>query len=212
MSNTDVGYGQQTPEDSNSDSQVLEFAVRQITAQFSTMKIVKVTAVNAGSGTPPVAGTVDVQILVNQADGGGNSTPHGIVKGIPYIRLCAGKWQIVADPAVDDIGIMVCADRDSSSVVRTKAQANPGSGRVFDAADGVYIGGILNAVPSATFWLKSDGTLNLTDANGNVIQTSGSGFALTTASGGDFTVNGISVLNHTHAVTDAPGETGPPVG
>ncbi|MGH7224671.1 MAG: hypothetical protein ACRELF_15725, partial [Gemmataceae bacterium] len=78
-------------------------------------------------------------------------------------------------------------------------------------------GGALNSVPAATIWCKSDGTLAITDKPGNSIVSSSSGIAITTASGGDLTVNGISVTKHTHPVTGIQAgsgdvETGEPTG
>ena len=54
------------------------------------------------------------------------------------------------DPTQGDIGLAIFADRDISSVRANRAQANPGSYRRFDMADGVYIGGILNGMPTQT--------------------------------------------------------------
>jgi hypothetical protein len=147
--------------------------------------------VHPGAGSPPAVGTVDVLPLVNQLDGNGNPVPHGKVFRLPYMRMQSGAWAVICDPSVGDIGIVVCSDRDISTVKSNSdgQQANPGSYRQFDLADGVYLGGILNALPSATMWLRSDGGLKIVDGFGNVLETSASGFALTPA-GGIMTVNG----------------------
>ena len=191
-----VGYGQQDPFDSNSDASVLDFIVRQRLALVDTVKPCQVTAVHAGSGTPPGPATVDVQLLVNLLDGSGNSTPQGVVYGVPAWRLQAGPWAIVADPAVGDVGILCCSDRDISSLKSAFAngakslQVNPGSYRRLSVSDGFFIGGFLNKVPKATMWLRTDGTLKLTDQPGNVVETSSTnGIAFTPASG-FVTING----------------------
>jgi hypothetical protein len=183
---TDFGYGQLGPEDANDESNILHFVVRSILSRLSTVKVVQVQAVHAGTGTPPLAGTVDVLPMVSMVDGEGNVSPHGVVYGVPYFRLQAGPWAIIADPAVNDVGLMVCADRDISYLKQVFANTqppnkpvNPGTFRMFDWADGIYFGGLFGAAPTAYFQLKSDGTLNITDAKGNVVQTSSSGFALT---------------------------------
>ena len=122
------------------------FLIRQIIATVAGSAVVQVKAVTNAGGISPV-GFVDVLPLVNQIDGNGNATPHGIIHHLPYVRIQGGTNAVILDPIVGDIGIAVFADRDISSVKATKAQANPGSRRQNDMADGVYFGGILNAVP-----------------------------------------------------------------
>jgi len=185
------------------------FLWQQLAAQMETMRPAQVKAVTGGGPTNP-AGTVNVQPLVSQIDGNGNPTPHGIVNGIPWFRLQGGNGAFICDPQVGDIGYVVVANRDMSLVVKNKKLSNPGSFRRFDLADGVYVGGILNAAPTSYICLNSDGSISIVDGFGNKIISSVTGFAVTTS--GDFTVNGISVTLHTHAVSTAPGETGPPVG
>lgn len=225
-----VGAGQYEPTDSNSDYSVAAFIVGQLLSLVDTMKVVQVVAVHPGAGTPPVAGTVDVQILVAQLDGAGNAVPQGVVYGLPYLRLGGGKWAVIVDPAVNDIGLAIASDRDISSLKAAAAagnspMVNPGSYRQYDVSDGVYLGTVLSTpVPAATLWLKPDGTLNVTDALGNVLQTSASGFALTgnlkitgsvTATGDVVADSGagfVSLVSHlTSGVTTGGGVSGAPV-
>lgn len=204
------GYGRMTPEDFATDSNAIAFVVRQILSQAATAKVVTVVSVTPGSGSPPAPGTVDVMPLVKQIDGNGNAVGHGTVYGLRYVRLQAGPWAIVADPAVGDVGIIVCADRDSSSVV-DKTPVTPRSRRRFNISDGIYIGGILGQAPKAYFQLNSDGTLKLSDQNGNVLQTSSSGFMIT----GNLKVSGsitagvgggpqVGLQTHTHPANGSP--------
>lgn len=162
------GYGQQEPYDSTSSFNTISFIIRQMIAKMSTMKLVKVVKVH-GNGAVAAAGTVDVMPLVNQIDGNGNSTPHGVVYGIPWWRLQGGANAVICDPEVGDIGYVDVADRDSSSVVRTKTQANPGSLRRYDLADGIYVGGCLNPVPKQYIQFTDTG-INIVDTNGNQLQ------------------------------------------
>lgn len=216
MSDAQYGYGQMSPYDTTSDTNIAAFICRQLIARLEIMKLVKVVAVHPGSGSPPAPGTVDVQPLVRQIDYNGFPVQHGIVNGIAFWRFQFGPWAIVADPKAGDVGYVICADRDSSLVLKSAGQlANPGSRRKFSLSDGIYVGGIANAVPDAWFWLKSDGTLQFQDSSGNALTTSSGGFAWTTS--GDFTVNSISVLNHTHPVAGIQTgsgdiESGPPTG
>ena len=221
------GYGQQEPNDSSSDFNKISFLARQLVARLETMKLVQVKAVHT-NGEVAAAGTVDVLPLVNQIDGSGNATPHGTVYGLPWSRVQGGKNAIICDPQAGDIGYVVVSDRDISNVKSTGKQSNPGSFRKFTIADGIYAGGALNVAPNQYLIFTAAGVrlvdangnsiamakagITLTDSNGNVLSMSSAGITVTTVGGGDFVVNGISVTKHTHAVTSAPGETGPPVG
>ena len=205
------GYGQMGLADGNDPFNALAFIIRAALAELSIAKIVRVEAVHAGA-TDLDAPTVDVLPLVSQVDGNGNAVEHGTVHGVQVLRLQAGAWAIIADPVVGDVGFIVCADRDSSSAAASPGeQVTPGSGRMWDLADAVYVGAMLNAAPDQYIQLNPDGSLKIADGFGNVLETSATGFAVTTAPGGDFTVNGISVTLHVHPVTTAPGTTGPPV-
>jgi hypothetical protein len=118
--------------------------------------LVKIVSVTNNGGVSPV-GFVDVQPLVNQVDGAGNATPHGVVYNIPYFRLQGGTNAIILDPQVGDMGMCGFASRDISSVKSSKGQANPGSGRTFDWADGLYFGGLLNGTPVQYIAFSSSG-------------------------------------------------------
>ena len=120
--------------------------------------------------------------------------------GLPCWRFQNGPWAIISDPAVNDVGYVICADRDSSAVAKTLGKSvTPGSRRRYNVADGVYVGGVLDAAPAATWWLKSDGTLQVTDSKGNVLSTSTAGFSFT----GNVKVNGT--LEATQIQTDDAG-------
>lgn len=151
------GYaGQQRPSDTSSEFNANRALVAAMLARVSTSTLVQVTAcTNAGDLSP--VGFVDVLPLVNQLDGAYRAVPHGIVHRLPYFRLQGGSNAVVIDPQPGDIGIAVFADRDISSVSASKAQANPGSGRRFDMADGLYIGGVLNGAPVQCVQFNSTG-------------------------------------------------------
>src|ERR1043166_3790476 len=167
------GYsGQQGLTDPGSEFNVFCFIVQQLLGKVRTLVPVKVTAVHAGERL--AAGTVDVQPLVNQVDGIGNKTEHGIVLGIPVFRLQAGSFAIILDPQVDDLGFVVCADRDISAVKANKAISNPGSKRRFSLADGVYFGGMLNAAPDQYIKFSSDG-VTIADKFGHKIESTSAG-------------------------------------
>jgi len=159
---------------------------------------VVIKAVHVDSdGLAPV-GSVDVQPLVNQMDGEGNSFPHGTIFNLPYVRMQGGTNAVICDPVVGDNGIAVICDRDISSVKANKKQANPGSRRRFGLADGIYIGGLLNGTPEQYVRFTTDG-MSIVDKSGNKYETSSSGIVATPASGTEFKV--VGKLHATDAVT-----------
>ncbi len=132
------------------------FLIYSILARISSATLVQVKAVT-NSGGVSAAGTVDVQPLVNFVDGSGKAYVPGTLYKLPYFRMQGGADAIILDPKVNDIGIAIFADRDISSVVKNKAQANPGSSRRFDMADGIYIGGVINGEPFQYIQFTSSG-------------------------------------------------------
>lgn len=209
-----IGYGQQDPYDVNTPFSAIAFVIRMMTARMVTMKIVRVEAVHLGDGDPPATATVDVLPLVNQVDGNFNSSPHGTVFGIPCWRMQGGGGAVIVEPAVGDVGLLICSDRDISAVKATGGdQSNPGSARMFDIADGIYLGGILGAAPTSYVRFSANGGLKMVDGFGNVLETLSTGIAFTTAPGGTFKVNAVNVgPTHVHSgVTTGAGVSGPPV-
>jgi hypothetical protein len=174
-----------------SDYNSISFVISQLIAGIATSALVQVKAVTLNAD-PNAPGTVDVQPMVNQVDGAGNATPHGVIYGIPFFQLQGGSSAVIIDPAVDDIGIAVFASRDISSVKANRAVSNPGSSRTYDWADGLYLGGFLNA--AATQWVrmhqgggidvKSTGRLTLTDGAGATVVLNGDNSGAMTFSAG----------------------------
>jgi hypothetical protein len=123
------------------------FLVRQILTETHTATLVQIVSCT-NAGTDSAVGFVDVQPLVDQLDGTGKPVPHGPLHKLPYLRMQGGASAVILDPQPGDIGIAIFAERDISRVKANKAQAAPGSFRKFDMADGLYIGGVLNGVPT----------------------------------------------------------------
>lgn len=163
------GYTQQDPEDSASDFAARQFQINQTLARVRTMVLVKVMAIAGGAGAIAAPGTVNVQPLVKIIDGQGNVSSHGTIFNIPVFRLGGGTNAVICDPVVGDVGWMAVADRDSSVVVKTKAESQPGSRRKFDLADGVYMGSILSGVPTQYITFTETG-IKMADKNGNVYE------------------------------------------
>lgn len=158
----------------------------QITQMLGLLSIAKLVQVQACTNTSAVSavGTVDVLPLVNLLDGQGNSTPYPTLYKLPYFRVQGGTGAFISDPVKGDIGLAVFTDRDSSVVKRTKKVSNPGSYRRFDLADGMYLGGFLNAAPTQYFRFVTDGSgvpsgIEIIDVSGNKIVTTSAGMTLT---------------------------------
>jgi hypothetical protein len=99
----------------------------------------------------------------------GSSTPHGTVYKIPYFRYQSALGSVIADPVKGDIGEIVVHDRDTSVVRANADQANPGSRRRHDLADGVYHGQHLSTATPAQGVAFTGTGLKIFDKNGNTI-------------------------------------------
>lgn len=209
-----MSFGQFNAGTDSTDSNALVFLIQQTLLLMQTVTLVKVVAVHGG-GIVPV-GTVDVQPMVNQMDAGPNGTqtanPHAIIYGVPFFRLQGGINAIVCDPQPGDIGMCAFASRDISSVKSTKAVANPGSRRVYDWSDGLYIGGFLNVTPTAYLEFAADGTVTLkspTAVNVQAPQVTVNSPAVTLGSA--TTIDGVVFLEHTHSGVQTGGGVSGPV-
>jgi hypothetical protein len=222
MTDTYSYQGAQNQGSGVTDTNSYSFLIDQKLADIRTatlVKIVKAPYDKDGNtitpGSPVAVGYVDVLPLVNQLDGDGNATKHETVFRLSYYRYQGGPFAIIADPKVDDIGKMVIADRDTSSVRATNGQANPGSRRKFDMADGTFFGNPQGGVP--THYIAYDGN------NINIVVPSGKKIVIT----GDVTVTGsitatgnitagqgtgdqVTLQQHTHKDAGGTGNSGIP--
>lgn len=203
--------------DTTSEYNRMAFVVRSIMAQQATTTLVIVRAVEDD--------TVDVQPMVSQVDGAGNAVEHGIIHGLPVWRLQGGNSAVIVTPEVGDIGLAVFASTDISNVKRAKEPTTPGSFRRFDWADGIYLGGILNA--PATQFLRMDSTgVTITAADGQPVTINADSVVVNAetvsmsgdldvtgsiSSGAGSTFNGKAFDTHAHTgVTTGGGTSGPP--
>jgi phage baseplate assembly protein gpV len=216
-SQSPVSLGSLNPSSTWGEYNNIIFAVQQAINKLQTATLVRIESCTNDGDLSPV-GFVDVTPLVNQIDGANppNSFPHVTVYGLPYLRLQGGANAVIIDPQPGDIGVAVFASRDISKVKSTKAQANPGSFRSYDFADGLYLGGMLNGVPQQYVRFSSSG---ITIVAPNTITLQAPNIVLNGAlaqSGGDVTIAqkltatgdikgaGISLQTHTHT-SAAPG-------
>jgi len=177
------------PTDPGSLFNAMSFLIDQALAGAQHVTIVQVKAVHGGGVAAPA--TVDVQPCIAQVDQVGNAQVHGTIYGMPCLRTQGGANAIIIDPVVNDLGLVVFADRDISSALANQGPANPGSFRRFDWADGIYIGSVGNTTPTNFVEVQK----------GNVTITSTS--AVTVNGSGGITLNGPTSVNGTLAVSGA---------
>ena len=186
MADTPV-IGQQQLASANGEFNTLTFLIQQMMSRLNVATLAKVVAVYPG-GTG-VVGTVDILPLVNQVAGDGTLIPHTTIFNVPYFRLQGGSNAVIVDPGISDIGFVVFADRDFSTVQDTHAQAAPGSARRFDMADALYIGG----------WCANQTPINFVQINNSAINVTASSASTVTVSVGGSTsfimTNGNVVIN-----------------
>lgn len=226
-------YGQEQRATPKSDIATFQFICTQLINKLATVMLVQVKAVSNSGDVSPV-GTVSVLPLVNQLSGDGKATPHATIVNVPYMRIQGGTNAIILDPQVGDIGLCAFAMRDISAVKSSKAQANPGSLRKYDWADGLYLGGFLNGTPEQFVQFNDDGVtivsptkislqapdVEIVAENGVAISaadvdiTADSSIAIgspdNTISGGNTKIDGKTFLTHAHSGVQSGGSnTGP---
>jgi hypothetical protein len=155
-----AGFGQMDPSDNATEYTRIRFLVRQALANVRTAIAVEVISCTNDGGVSPV-GRVSVHPLVNQVDGAGNSVSHSTVFNLPYVRVAGGTNAIIMDPQAGDLGVMVCCDRDISSVKATGGEANPGSSRRFSMADAIYLGYSLGDTTPVQYILFNESGLTI---------------------------------------------------
>lgn len=178
---TDNTYGVQTTGDSASETNALMFMVQRMLAKIRTIDLVTVVSCSNTGGVSPV-GTVNVIPLVNQMTGNRVAVPHGTIYNLPYFRIQGGLSAVILDPKAGDVGLAAFCARDTSSVQSaanaavaanttllaqnaTNPGAPPGSYRMFDWADGLYLGGFLNRTPTQYVEFKSNGIAIVSGTN-----------------------------------------------
>jgi hypothetical protein len=163
MADTDGYVGFRGTSGDGSETNALRFVVKSVLSEVATSMVVRVAGVRSnGEVAPP--GTIDVVPVVHQIDGAGNTHPHGTIFNVPYHRPQNGTNGIIMDPKAGDIGVIVCASRDISSVKANKGDASaPGSFRRHDLADALYVGTVIaKDAPQQYIQFTDDGLTLLT--------------------------------------------------
>lgn len=218
MTGSTTGF--QQPSTFGSDYNAQRFVINTLLSLARTGTPCRVLSVTNSGGVSPV-GKVNLQPLVNQVSGNGLSQPEGAINNIPYFRLQGGSDAVIIDPKVGDIGFAVFADSDTSSVIKNKAQSNPGSARQFDVSDGWFFPCFLGNTPTqyARFYdggievvsSIAGGKVRLVDGAGSVIEMNGDGTGIMTFPGG-LTINAPVTVNGNVSTTGTMSNNGTDIG
>ena len=199
--NKTVVQGQRNIYSGVAPQNAFNFKVGQAIKDVSTAIPVIVKGVQAGG--VGVVGYVDVLPLVANVSGSNEAVQPVTLYHLPYFRLQGGKAAIICDPEINDIGLAVFAQTDTSTVkAGTTEPQQPGSKRRYSMSDGWYIGGFLNQAPSVYVELTQNNTVVINASGGVTING-------TVTVNGDVVANGISLTGHTHP-GDSGGTTGAP--
>ena len=197
------------------------FAVQQLLAKIQTATLVQIVSCTNDGGVSPV-GSVNITPLVNQLDQQGNPIPHVTIYNVPYLRIQGGANAIILDPQAGDIGVAIFASRDISNVKTTKAQANPGSAAQYDFSDALYLGGMLNGVPTQYLAFDAVNGVSLVSPTGvntentgpvgtNIVDSGGAGinFFDTSSEGGGVILVSENGQIYAYGSTISLGQGGP---
>ena len=199
---------------SNSPVNAISFLVeRMMAGGLNTSTLVRVDEVDSAD---PSNLRVVVTPLVPQIDGAGDILSPQPIYDVPYSRVQGGVAALIIDPVPGDIGIALFTQRDITTVKQTRESGQPGSLRTFDQADALYVGWVLNQVPTVFLELTQDGKAKLVAPGGYVIDSPTTHFTGEVTSAGKMESNvdvigaGISLVNHDHT-SNVPGQpTSPP--
>ena len=154
----------QPPSSNTSDAEAFAFNFHRLLSSKFFVELVKVTAIH---GEAPNL-TVDILPLLTQVDPTGAMIETSVIYGAPVFRLQRGASAVIMDPAPGDIGLALICDGDTTIVRANREPSVPGGRRRHSRSDAVYLGGVLNAVPTEYVKfngngidVKSPGTVNI---------------------------------------------------
>lgn len=212
----------------NCEANINEYIFNLLLSRHAFVHLVIVQKVKTQTGNQPPL--LDVLPLVTGFAADGSQVENSTVFNVPAWRLQRGASAVIMDPVEGDIGLLLCCDRDITKVKKEKKEALPASRRTHSRADGIYLGGVLNADPLQYVKFASDGidivspllvsvtapnvavnadakiSLNapVIEANGQLTQGSGS-FAGNATFGGNVTATGEVTGNGVNLSTHVHG-------
>lgn len=176
----------------------LDFFTDQKLKSIFTCDIVKVINVDEK--------TVDVQPLVYQVNGDNEIMKQEPIYGVPYCRQQAGMNGIILKPQVGDLGVVVYARRDISSVISSGGENVPDTRRFLSENDAIYLCSIASIMSQPTRFIEfTESGISITPntkltINGDVEVTG-------TVTAQDCISGTISGKTHTHSGVTAGGES-----
>ena len=120
----------------------LDFFTDQKLKSIFTCDIVKVINVDEK--------TVDIQPLVYQVNGDNEIMKQEPIYGVPYCRQQAGMNGIILKPQIGDLGVVVYARRDISSVISSGGENVPDTRRFLSENDAIYLCSIASILSQPT--------------------------------------------------------------
>ncbi len=184
-----------------------DFAISMRLARVRVAGAAIVKAVHTGA--QPDQFTIDVQLLVSMQDGAGNTFPHGTILNLPVFNISGANGSMCVQPSVNDKGLILVMDRDHSSAIKNAGLATPGSRRIHDLADSVFLGGFgaMNANTQRIVMTSSGINVNAPNGfnvDGNCAVT-GAISATGNITAGYGTADQVDLLNHTHGGVSSGG-------
>lgn len=179
-----------------------QFIILKLLRSVHTCTLVKVLAVRPTAG---MVGFVDVQPLILETDTAGVVIPQSPIFNVPYTRYQGGPSAVILDPAVGDNGLAIFAERDITNIKKTQQAGPAATDRVHSSADGLYIGGVLNADP--TQWVKFlPGAAGIdVHTPGTLTGSAGSGLTLNVTGNATITATGSAVIQAASIVLKSTG-------
>ena len=139
----------------NCEANINEYIFNLLLSRHAFVHLVIVQKVKTQTGNQPPL--LDVLPLVTGFAADGSQVENSTVFNVPVWRLQRGASAVIMDPVEGDIGLLLCCDRDITKVKKEKKEALPASRRTHSRADGIYLGGVLNADPVQYIKFAGDG-------------------------------------------------------
>lgn len=131
-------------EEQHDPDRAQEYTILRLLARVHTAQLVRVLKVSTVSDR---VGFVDVQPVILDVDTANTVIAQTPIYNVPYLRVQGGTSAVIIDPAVDDTGVALFAERDITAFKSTLTPGAPATQRQFSSADALYLGGFLNAAP-----------------------------------------------------------------
>ena len=169
-------------------------------------------------------GLVGTVVSVTRRNKGGEFYDDIIVDKADGIRITAEAFYAAGQDAQAIAGDLVFLSEGSGSGrMQVTAFLDPKSAQLAQVGENILYSRDSNGQPAASLWLKNDGQAALTGASGGGLEIADDGTVTingtifkaggqveaSTIEGDSIKAAGLELAGHAHAVTSAPGTTGP---